>query len=165
MFDVGFNNLTGPIPHSFQCLKKMELLNLAGNHFYGTVPEAVCSLPGLTNFTLSYNYFTQVGPQCRKLIERKVLDVKMNCILDLKNQKSPQDCANFFSKPHTCPDEKSLNYVPCRPGGVAAELMSSNVEWTVPSPASSSMLADGPALAPGPALASQRGSYEALSPH
>ncbi|KAK1417514.1 hypothetical protein QVD17_26643 [Tagetes erecta] len=161
VFDVGFNQLTGPIPHSFQCLKKMELLNLAGNKFYGVVPEAVCSIPSLKNFTLSFNYFTQVGPKCRKLIERKVLDVKMNCIIDLKDQREPKDCANFFSKSHTCPDEKSLNIVPCRPGGSATELVSSNVEWTAPTPA----LASAPVLAPGPALAPGRGSYGALSPH
>ena len=66
VFDVSFNQLIGPIPLSFQCLVKIELLNLARNQFYGEVPEAVCELPNLSNFSLSYNYFTQVGPKCRK---------------------------------------------------------------------------------------------------
>ncbi|CAH1426040.1 unnamed protein product [Lactuca virosa] len=135
VFDVGFNNLTGPIPHSFQCLKKMELLNLAHNKFYNEVPEAVCSLPGLYNFTASYNYFTQVGPQCRKLIKNGVLNVKMNCISGLPNQRSQADCAKFFSNRPTCRREKSLHYVPCTRGNSANELESSDLESTTPAPA------------------------------
>ncbi|KAL7601037.1 hypothetical protein Lser_V15G24633 [Lactuca serriola] len=135
VFDVGFNNLTGPIPHSFQCLKKMELLNLAHNKFYNEVPEAVCSLPGLYNFTASYNYFTQVGPQCRKLIKNGVLNVKMNCISGLPNQRTQADCAKFFSNLPTCRREKSMHYVPCTRGNSANELESSDVESTTPAPA------------------------------
>ncbi|KAI3525430.1 hypothetical protein L1887_04211 [Cichorium endivia] len=150
VFDVGFNQLTGPIPHSFQCLQKMELLNLAQNKFYGDVPEAVCSqLPNLSNFTLSYNYFTQVGPQCRKLIKNGVLDIKMNCVFDLPNQRSLADCARFFSNLPSCPDEKSLTYVPCSKGYSNSLSESSHVQWDTPSPA--------------PAPLGR--SYGALSPH
>lgn len=134
VFDVGFNQLTGPIPHSFQCLEKMELLNLAHNSFYNEVPEPVCSLPGLSNFTVSYNYFTQVGPQCRKLIKNGVLDVKMNCILDLPNQRSPADCARFFLKLPSCPDKKSLTYVPCSKGYSGNQLESSDIQSPAPAP-------------------------------
>lgn len=120
VFDVGFNNLTGPIPYSFGCLDKMEQLNLARNKFYGTIPEIVCEIACLKNLSLSYNYFTQVGPKCRKLIDRKILDVRMNCILDLPNQKTPLECANFFMRKQTCPNPKSLFIVPCgkNPNGV-----------------------------------------------
>ncbi|KAJ0700666.1 putative leucine-rich repeat domain superfamily [Helianthus annuus] len=151
VFDVGFNMLHGPIPHSFQCLEKMELLNLAGNKFNGVVPEEVCSLPNLSNFTLSYNYFTQVGPQCRKLIKKGVLDVRMNCILDLRNQRTAAECASFFTKPHSCPNERSLNYVPCKGGLSGAQIMSSDIQ--------------SPASAPELAQAPRRGTYGALSPH
>ena len=113
VFDVGKNQLTGPIPHSFGCLDKMELLNLAENQFYGPVPETVCELPNLSNLSLSHNYFTQVGPKCRKLIYEKKLDVKMNCILGLPDQKSDQQCSWFFSTSRKCPDPKSLLKVPC----------------------------------------------------
>ncbi|GJU72226.1 putative leucine-rich repeat domain, L domain-like protein [Tanacetum coccineum] len=153
VFDVGFNRFMGPIPHSFQCLKKMELLNLAHNKFSGVVPEAVCSLPYLSNFTLSYNYFTQVGEKCRKLIKDGVLHVKMNCILDLPDQRSPSECAKFFSVPHTCPDEKSLTYVPCSEGYFGNELDSSDMQWT----------ASAPQLVPAQAPLGR--SYGALSPH
>lgn len=114
LFDVSSNELTGPIPQSFACLAKMELLNLANNQFYGTVPELVCKLPNLEKLTLSNNYFTQVGPECRKLIKKGKLDVKENCILDLPNQKSKSDCGWFFSKRRYCPNERSLLYIPCQ---------------------------------------------------
>ncbi|CAI9286874.1 unnamed protein product [Lactuca saligna] len=149
VFDVGSNDLTGPIPHSFQCLEKMEILNLAHNKFYNEVPEAVCNLPKLSNFTVSYNYFTQVGPQCRELIKKGVLDVKMNCILDLPNQRSPTDCARFFSNLPSCRDKKSLTYIPCSKGYSGNQLETSNVQWATPSPA------------PAPLWR----SYGALSPH
>ncbi|KAL9417827.1 hypothetical protein AB3S75_040758 [Citrus x aurantiifolia] len=113
VFDVGNNRLTGPIPHSFGCLSGMQFLNLAMNQFYGPVPEIVCQLPKLVNLSLSYNYFTQVGPECRKLIKRKVLDVRMNCILDLPNQRSQEECGKFFSESKKCPNERSLTLVPC----------------------------------------------------
>ncbi|XP_076954770.1 uncharacterized protein At4g06744-like [Bidens hawaiensis] len=155
VFDVGFKELTGPIPHSFQCLKKMELLNLAHNTFSGTVPEEACSLPALLNFTVSYNYFTHIGPKCWKLIDNNVLDVKMNCILDLPNQRSAADCQKFFSKTHpSCVNDRSLTYVPCKEGLSGDQLESSDVQWTAPSPA----------LEPGQAPRGW-GSYGALSPH
>ena len=115
VFDVSFNQLIGPIPLSFQCLFKIELLDLAYNQFYGQVPENICKLQTLTNFSLQYNYFTEVGPECRKMITKKRLNVTMNCIEDLPHQRSKYDCASFFSenKYHTCPDPKSLTIIPC----------------------------------------------------
>ncbi|PRQ22946.1 putative leucine-rich repeat domain, L domain-containing protein [Rosa chinensis] len=114
LFDVSTNYLTGPIPHSFACLAKMEILVLANNQFYGTVPELVCKLPGLRNLSLANNYFTQVGPECRKLIKKGFLDVKNNCILDLPDQRSKSECGWFFSKARHCPNERSMLYIPCQ---------------------------------------------------
>ena len=135
VFDVGSNKLTGPIPHSFACLKKMEILNLAVNKFYGPVPEMVCDLPRLANLSLSYNYFTHVGPECRKLIKKRILDVRMNCILDLPGQRSAADCAKFFSKKRTCPNERSLSYIPCRKGGYSSSLETSDQQAMAPAAA------------------------------
>ncbi|CAN8258785.1 unnamed protein product [Cochlearia groenlandica] len=112
-FDVELNQLTGPIPCSFGCLRKMEHLNLARNKFYGTIPEILCDLSSLNNASLSFNYFTRAGPKCRKLIKKKVLDVRMNCIQDLPNQRTPWECEKFFKRKQSCPDYKSLFYVPC----------------------------------------------------
>ncbi|XP_050364786.1 uncharacterized protein At4g06744-like [Argentina anserina] len=114
VFDVSFNQLTGPIPLSFGCMSKMQLMNLANNKFYGAVPESVCQLPNLAKLTLAKNYFTQVGPKCRKLIKKGILDIKVNCISDLPNQRSKADCANFFSKPRICPNARSLTFIPCK---------------------------------------------------
>lgn len=113
-FDASINQLTGPIPHSFGCLQQMNQLNLSCNHLYGPVPETVCVLPKLSALTLNNNYFTQVGPECRKLILKKKLDVRMNCILGLPSQRSPAECDAFFSKKVKCPNEKSMRYVPCK---------------------------------------------------
>ncbi|XP_023729696.1 uncharacterized protein At4g06744 [Lactuca sativa] len=150
VFDVGFNDLTGLIPHSLQCLEKMELLNLAHNKFYRIVPESVCSLPNLLNFTVSYNYISQVGPKCRELIKKGILDVKMNCISYLPNQRSKADCDNFFSNLQpSCTDKKFLTYIPCSKGYSGNQLEPSNVQWATPS------------TAPAPLVR----SYGALSPH
>ncbi|CAI9286949.1 unnamed protein product [Lactuca saligna] len=149
VLDVGFNQLTGPLPYSLQCLEKMELLNLANNKFYNGVPEPLCNLTELTNFTASYNYFTWVGPKCRELINKGVLDVKMNCIFYLPNQRSKADCAQFFLNPPSCAYEKSFRYVPCSKVYSGNQLEASNIQWDTPSPA------------PAPLMR----SYGALSQH
>ncbi|KAL0334886.1 UNVERIFIED_CONTAM: hypothetical protein Sradi_4700500 [Sesamum radiatum] len=113
VFDASRNLLTGPIPQSFACLAQLQILNLANNQLYGPVPELVCKLPSLGNLSLSYNYFTKVGPECQKLIHKKVLDLTMNCIPGLPAQRSPAQCHAFFSKTRSCPDEGSFSWMPC----------------------------------------------------
>ncbi|XP_065870013.1 uncharacterized protein At4g06744-like [Euphorbia lathyris] len=114
LFDVSRNFLTGTIPYSFACLAKMQILNLARNRFYGTVPETVCKLRNMRNLSLSHNYFTQVGAECRRLIHRKRLDVRFNCIYGMPEQRSEEECAAFFSKKRSCSNEKLSTYIPCR---------------------------------------------------
>ncbi|KAJ0230484.1 hypothetical protein HA466_0307620 [Hirschfeldia incana] len=128
VFDVGFNQLTGPIPYSFGCLAKMEQLNLARNKFYGAIPEIVCELPSLKNLSLSYNFFTQAGPKCRELIKRNILDVSMNCILDLPNQKTARECTEFFMRRQTCTDLKSMLLIPCGKNPNGAKLHQERLE-------------------------------------
>ncbi|XVE55842.1 hypothetical protein DITRI_Ditri03aG0189800 [Diplodiscus trichospermus] len=113
VFDAGNNQLTGHLPFSLACLENLEQLNFAGNLLFGTVPEVLCELGKLVNLSLSDNYFTHVGPLCRILIERGVLDVRNNCIPDLPFQKSVADCANFFAHPRTCPRMWSYTNIPC----------------------------------------------------
>ncbi|KAG6421679.1 hypothetical protein SASPL_118236 [Salvia splendens] len=112
LFDASVNKITGQIPHSFGCLKSIKYLNMSMNQLCGPVPEPLCRLPRLVKLTLSDNFITQVGPACRKLIERKVLDVGRNCILDLPNQKSKEMCAGFFHK-RPCQEPAYLNKIPC----------------------------------------------------
>ncbi|KAE8721764.1 putative leucine-rich repeat containing protein [Hibiscus syriacus] len=115
VFDVEINLLTGPLPISLSCLEKIELLNFANNLLYWEVPEELCALPNLVNLSLSDNFFTQVGPVCRKLIKNGVLDVRQNCIPGLPDQKSPQECVEFYVKYiRLCPDPESYKIIPCR---------------------------------------------------
>ncbi|XWS14741.1 hypothetical protein CRYUN_Cryun35bG0034500 [Craigia yunnanensis] len=113
VFDVGSNRLTGPIPQSFGCMARLQLLNMAHNSFYGPIPEVLCRLPNAFNFTLSNNYFTQVGPQCRRLIRLRRLNVNRNCIMGLPFQRSAADCESFFAKPRTCARESTFSIIPC----------------------------------------------------
>lgn len=113
VLDVGKNRLTGELPFSVSCLEKAEQLNFAGNLLYGMVPEVVCGLPRLVNLSLSENYFIQVGPACRALIARGVVDVRNNCIPDLPFQRSTAECANFFAKPRPCSSMWTY-IIPCK---------------------------------------------------
>ncbi|XP_020234180.1 uncharacterized protein At4g06744 [Cajanus cajan] len=115
VFDVGNNMLTGPLPLSLSCLEKVEVLNFGGNLLYGMVPEVVCAgLVNLVNFSLSDNYFTHVGPLCRMLIQRGVLDVRNNCVPDLPFQRSVVECAEFFATPRMCPFMWFHSLIPCK---------------------------------------------------
>lgn len=114
LFDAGNNLLTGPLPCSLGCLDKMEELNFAGNLLYGKVPEVVCELGNLVNLSLSNNYFTSVGPICRKLIKNGVLDLRKNCIQHLADQRSVEECALFFVNPRSCPHPATFSLLPCK---------------------------------------------------
>ncbi|KAI3688959.1 hypothetical protein L2E82_46905 [Cichorium intybus] len=113
VFDAGNNLLTGPLPFSLGCLKKAEVLNFAGNLLYGMVPEVVCGMGNLANLSLSDNYFIQVGPICRGLMKKGVLDVRKNCIPGLPSQRPVRECATFFSKPRYCSYMQTYHYLPC----------------------------------------------------
>lgn len=113
VFDAGNNRLTGPLPFSLGCLKNVEQLNFAGNLLYGMVPEVVCALRHLVNLSLSDNYFTVVGPLCRILIGRGVLNIRNNCIPDLPFQRPIVECAKFLAFPRICPRMWSYTLMPC----------------------------------------------------
>uniref|UniRef100_A0A803NMH3 Leucine-rich repeat-containing N-terminal plant-type domain-containing protein n=1 Tax=Cannabis sativa TaxID=3483 RepID=A0A803NMH3_CANSA len=145
---------------SFGCLSKIEILNFANNKLYGEVPESVCKIQSLSNFTLSDNYITQVGPFCRKLIDRKRLNLKGNCIRDLPNQKSKEECAEFFSKAYPCPNMKMMNYIPCK--NQFYRKSSSLTGVTDDHQSESAIEEEAPSPAPAP---SKSVTYGALSPH
>ncbi|KAL8244333.1 hypothetical protein R6Q59_010591 [Mikania micrantha] len=116
VFDAGYNLLTGPMPFSLGCLKKAEVVNFAGNLLYGGVPEVVCAMANLANLSLSDNYFVQVGPICRGLIKKGVLDVRNNCIRGQPEQRSAVECMAFFSKRKYC-SYKQTYHLPCSSPG------------------------------------------------
>ncbi|KVH99389.1 uncharacterized protein At4g06744 [Cynara cardunculus var. scolymus] len=113
VFDAGNNLLTGPIPFSLGCMKKAEVINFAGNLLRGVVPEVVCAINGLTNLSLSDNYFIQVGPICRGLMRKGVVDVRNNCIPGLPAQRPVEECVAFFAKPRYCSYLQTYHYLPC----------------------------------------------------
>lgn len=114
VFDAGNNQLTGPLPCSLGCLDKIEQLNFADNFLYGRVPEVLCELGNLANLSLSNNYFTGVGTACRKLIKKGVLDIRNNCIQDLADQRSAEECALFFLHPKSCLHPETYSLIPCK---------------------------------------------------
>ncbi|XP_009345138.2 uncharacterized protein At4g06744 [Pyrus x bretschneideri] len=130
LFDAGNNLLTGPLPCSLGCLDKMEELNFAGNLLYGKLPEVLCGLGNLVNLSLSNNYFTSVGPMCRKLIENGVLDLRKNCIQHLADQRSAEECALFFGNPRSCPHLATFSLLPCKvPPKSKGHLVSDNAAF------------------------------------
>ncbi|KAL4566259.1 hypothetical protein LXL04_030372 [Taraxacum kok-saghyz] len=113
VFDAGNNLLTGPLPFSLGCLKKAEVVNFAGNLLYGMVPEVVCAMGRLVNLSLSDNYFIQLGPICRGLMMKGVLDVRNNCIPGLPSQRPVRECAAFFANRRYCSYMQTYHYLPC----------------------------------------------------
>ncbi|KAF0891035.1 hypothetical protein E2562_005128 [Oryza meyeriana var. granulata] len=114
VFDAGGNEITGPIPLSLGCLGSVEELNLAGNQLYGHIPDVLCMLAKtgkLQNLSLSDNYFHSVGHHCLELVRRRVLDVRLNCILNFPNQRPALECARFYADPpQHCP---FVPHIPC----------------------------------------------------
>lgn len=89
------------------------MLNFAGNLLYGKIPEQICAVGSLVNFSLFDNYFTSVGPECRKIIKSGVLDVRKNCIRGLPEQRSAEECDSFFLKPRSCLHPSWFTFMPC----------------------------------------------------
>lgn len=122
VFDAGDNYLTGNIPWAFGCLRKVEQLNLAKNLLYGEVPDVMCRLAkagegNLVNLSLSGNYFTSLGHACWELVKNQsavgVIDVRMNCIKGLPEQRPWEECLRFLWTPKLhCPPP--FLHVPCR---------------------------------------------------
>ncbi|KAG6652480.1 uncharacterized protein At4g06744-like [Carya illinoinensis] len=115
VFDAGNNLLTGPLPFSLSCLEKIEQLNFAGNLLYGQVPEVVCELGSLLNLSLSDNYFSIIGPTCKKLVDSGVLDLRKNCIHGLPEQRSATECWWFSMYRNHWPCQYPPWYTTCIP--------------------------------------------------
>lgn len=77
----------------------------------------MCKLPKLKRVNLCGNYFTQVGPICRELMRKGVLNVRDNCVLGLPDQKMAETCKRFFKKGKSlsCGDDNGMKfkYIPC----------------------------------------------------
>ncbi|GFY95057.1 leucine-rich repeat (LRR) family protein [Actinidia rufa] len=90
-----------------------RILDFAKNQLTGAVPDSICTLPNLKNFTLADNFFKRVGKSCYSN-SRLVLDDKTNCLEQRPRQKSKVTCLPVVTKPIDCskkcrdnPDEAS----------------------------------------------------------
>ncbi|CAL9137817.1 unnamed protein product [Musa acuminata var. zebrina] len=99
VLDVSYNHLVGPLPESIGGMRKLEQLDVAHNKLSGEIPCSICDLPRLKNFTYSYNYFCGEPPQCLKIRSH---DDRKNCIPYRPDQRPPEQCMAFLSKPKYC---------------------------------------------------------------
>ncbi|MCE3051614.1 hypothetical protein HAX54_050334 [Datura stramonium] len=65
VLDVSNSKLVG--------LAHLEMLNLKHNMMSGIVPEGICVLPNLSNFTFSYNYFCEEQGICSNLTSKGIV--------------------------------------------------------------------------------------------
>ncbi|RVW49592.1 Uncharacterized protein CK203_076798 [Vitis vinifera] len=93
------NFLFGCLPIEIGSLKELTVFDVGHNLLTGLLP---CSLG---NLSLSDNYFTKIGPNCRDLISTGKIDLRNNCIRNLPDQRPRSDCLAFFLKPKfICPN-------------------------------------------------------------
>lgn len=86
------NQISSPLPAELASIKNLTLLDFSDNQLAGQVPETLCQIPTLQNFNVSNNFFSKpLGPACKELLDKDVLDVSANCIEGAKKQKT--DCS------------------------------------------------------------------------
>ncbi|CAD6203345.1 unnamed protein product [Miscanthus lutarioriparius] len=114
VFDVSFNALVGPLPQQVAGMRKVEQLDVAHNRLSGAVPEAICALPRLKNLTISYNFFTGEPPSCARVVPSD--GDRRNCLPSRPAQRTPQQCAAFYSQPPVdCAAFQCKPFVPVPP--------------------------------------------------
>ncbi|KAM0004583.1 putative leucine-rich repeat domain superfamily [Helianthus debilis subsp. tardiflorus] len=102
----------GPLPESISGLVSVEQLNVASNYSSGSIPESVCRLPWLENFTYSDKFFTGEPPICLNLA---VFDVRRNCLPGRPAQRPVNQCRMFQSKKIHCSAFRCASFVPVLP--------------------------------------------------
>ncbi|PKI50796.1 hypothetical protein CRG98_028791 [Punica granatum] len=90
----------------------LEQLNVGHNWLSGKIPESICRLPNLENFTYSYNFFTGEPPVCLSL---PAFDDRRNCLRGRPVQRSAAQCKSFLSKPVDCSSFRCKPFVPTLP--------------------------------------------------
>ncbi|XP_054794947.1 MDIS1-interacting receptor like kinase 2-like [Prosopis cineraria] len=60
LFNLKFNQLTGPIPETIGLLSKLQFLDLNRNHLNGTIPLSLANLTQLYELDLSWNELTGI---------------------------------------------------------------------------------------------------------
>lgn len=89
------NQISSPLPAELASIKNLTLLDLSDNQLAGQVPEVLCQIPTLQLFNVSNNFFSKpLGPACKDLLAKEILDVSTNCIEGAKDQKT--DCSGVY---------------------------------------------------------------------
>jgi hypothetical protein len=100
--DLSSNNLTGELPNvPFSGSQGAGVLfNVSGNSLYGSIGDAVGSLIKRTSWVVdvSSNYFDQVVGIGFGNGTDGIVDLKMNCLPGVANQRSRRDCVTFYHK-------------------------------------------------------------------
>ncbi|CAL9231568.1 unnamed protein product [Arabidopsis halleri] len=99
VLDVSYNWLVGELPKSMGQMENLEVLNVERNMLSGLIPEELCSLGKLREFKYGSNYFTGEPATCRYL---ENYNYTMNCLKDVRDQRSMMECKMFLSKPVDC---------------------------------------------------------------
>lgn len=89
------NQISSPLPAEFASIKNLTILDVGDNQLAGQVPEVLCQIPTLQFFNVSHNFFSKpLGPACKNLLDKEILDISANCIKDAENQKT--DCSGVY---------------------------------------------------------------------
>lgn len=89
------NQISSPLPAELASIKNLTLLDLSDNQLAGQVPEVLCQIPTLQVFNVSNNFFSKpLGPACKEMLAKEILDVSINCIKGAKDQKT--DCSGVY---------------------------------------------------------------------
>jgi hypothetical protein len=77
-------------------LRSLEQLDVAHNELSGHIPEGICALPRLSNFTYSFNYFSGEPERCATLRRN---DDRQNCIAGKPDRRPTDQCMAFLHRP------------------------------------------------------------------
>ncbi|CAN6482038.1 unnamed protein product [Victoria cruziana] len=101
--DVSENSLTGNLSNGSLLYGSWNLssgvrVNLSHNLFYGLLPAQLGSvLQRSSSFDLSYNYF-QGRPPGGFAGSADISSLLMNCLQDLPNQRTAEECSSFYQQ-------------------------------------------------------------------
>ncbi|XP_071930739.1 probable LRR receptor-like serine/threonine-protein kinase At2g16250 isoform X3 [Coffea arabica] len=89
--DIGNNFLSGSLPGNlFPALNQLQYLVLSHNGFTGGLPDALWTMSRLQVFDASRNNFTDYA--------RSKVSLGKNCLQQLSNQRTAQECESFYAE-------------------------------------------------------------------
>ncbi|RZC52020.1 hypothetical protein C5167_020441 [Papaver somniferum] len=109
VFDAGLNSFVGDMNNRFCPMKFLEILDLSSNSLKRLVPEKVCKLPKLENFTFSDNFFNEESHLCVPSSNSNTyFDDSRNCMPSRPTQKTTKVCTPVVNNPVDCNKSKCV---------------------------------------------------------